>query len=66
MNRVEELTSKLIDGDISDREFEELERWLADDPQAVSLHAALLDVEAALLSRLERFDVAPQTMAKIR
>ena len=66
MNRVEELNSKLIDGDISDRELEELERWLEDDPQAVSLHAALLDVEATLLSRLDRFDVAPQTMAKIR
>jgi ferric-dicitrate binding protein FerR (iron transport regulator) len=66
MNRVEELTSKLIDGDISDGEFEELARWLADDPQAMMLHAALLDVEAALLSRLERFDVAPQTMARIR
>ena len=35
MNRVEELTSKLIDGDISDDEFDELERLLADNPQAV-------------------------------
>jgi ferric-dicitrate binding protein FerR (iron transport regulator) len=66
MNRIEELSLKLIDGDISDAEFAELERLLADDPQALSCHASLLDLEAALLARLNRFDVAPQTMATIR
>ncbi len=66
MNRIEELTLKLIDEEISDAEFAELERLLADDPQALRFHASLLDLEAALLARLSRFDVAPQTMAKIR
>ncbi|TVS10276.1 MAG: hypothetical protein EA424_25690 [Planctomycetaceae bacterium] len=66
MNRIEELTLKLIDEEISDAEFAELERLLADDPQALRCHASLLDLEAALLGRRSRFDVAPQTMAKIR
>jgi ferric-dicitrate binding protein FerR (iron transport regulator) len=66
MNRIEELSLKLIDGDISDAEFAELERLLADDPQALRCHASLLDLEAALLAGLNRFDVAPQTMDTIR
>lgn len=66
MNRPEELTLKLIDGVISDREYEELERVLKDDPKSRELHAALFDLEAALRSRREDFDVAAQTMDRVR
>jgi hypothetical protein len=66
MNRVEELTLKLVDGQISERELAELDQLLADDPQAMPLHVSLLDLEAALLCRLDDFDVGPQTMASIR
>lgn len=66
MNRVEELTLKLIDRQISENELAELDRLLADDPQAGPVHVSLLDLEAALLSRQDGFDIAPQTMARIR
>jgi len=66
MSRPEELTLKLIDGIISDQEHEELERLLKDDPEARKVHAALFDVEAALRSRREDFDVAAQTMDRVR
>jgi len=66
MNRPEELTLKLIDGVISDREFDELDRLLKDDPEAQEVHAALFDLEAALRSRREDFNVAAQTMERVR
>lgn len=66
MSRIEELTFRWLDGDLAEQEAEELERLLAEDPGARSEHAACCDLEAALRSRAEDFDVSAQTMARIR
>ncbi len=48
LSRVEDLTLKLLDGEISAVEETELEKLVASDPEARRAHLALLEQEAAL------------------
>jgi hypothetical protein len=66
MTRVEELTLRLADGELSDREFEELERLVLRDPAAARTHLALLDLEAELRTQTEEPGLSHQTMQRLR
>jgi hypothetical protein len=48
VNRLEELTLRSADGELTPGEGEEIERLIAGSPEAARGHAALLDLEAAL------------------
>ncbi len=65
MKRVEELTLKWIDGDMLPDEADELDRLLAGDPLARRVHVECCDLEAALRSRWNEFDVSEATLARI-
>ena len=45
MTRTDELTTKLLDGTLTDAEWAELEALLAADPAAEDDHLALLELE---------------------
>ena len=51
MTRVEELTLKLLDGELRPEETVELDELLAWDEEAAAVHVALLEQEAALRGR---------------
>jgi ferric-dicitrate binding protein FerR (iron transport regulator) len=66
MSRIEELTFKWLDDELTDEEAAELEQLLASGPAARAEYASCCDVEASLRSRAEDFDVSARTMARIR
>ncbi len=66
MKRLEELTQKRLDGQLSTAEMLELNRLLERDPSAAAEYRALLQVEVALRNLDEKFDVADAVMAQIR
>ncbi len=64
MNRIEELTFRLLDGGLAPHEQEELDRLLATD-EAVRRHVALLELEAALLATGPAPDVAGTAVERV-
>ena len=66
MNRVDELTLKLIDGVLTEDERRELERLVADTPEAARSHAALLDLVATLRGEARPPDVTARTLGQIQ
>jgi hypothetical protein len=65
MNRVDELTLKLADGDLTDGEALELERLLQ-DPGARKAHLALLDVVVRLRGGHPAPDLRDRTLSSIQ
>lgn len=66
MERVEELTLKLADGDLGQAEADELIAILQIDPAAVQFHLAALDLEAALRGTRRLPDLSEATLARLR
>ena len=66
MNRVEELTLGLLDGDLSAEEDRELERLVGSDEEAVRQHVTLLQLDAELRGEFGRGDVVRQALQSIR
>jgi hypothetical protein len=66
MTPVETLTLRLLDGEITDAEYEELRRLLAEDEQARRVHFSLCQQEGLLRAQAADFDVAESTMAQLR
>ena len=66
MNRVEELTLKLVDGKLSPDEVAELAERITHDPAAQADFQALRNVEAGLRELGGRDDVSERVMARIR
>jgi anti-sigma factor RsiW len=64
MNRVEELTLRLVDGQITSAEREELARLVTGDREARRAHLALMTIEATLRGR-GRVEVSDQVMSRI-
>jgi hypothetical protein len=64
MTRVEELTLRLIDGQLARAEREELVRLVSHDEQARRAHLALLTIEATLRGR-RRVELSDQVMTRI-
>jgi len=65
VTRVEELTFKVADGFITDGEWSELERLVA-DPEAVRVVLWTLDLEAALRGQRRTFDVWRAVVWRLR
>jgi WD40 repeat protein len=66
MTRTAELTTKLLDGALSDDECAELEALVTSDPTAAAEHLALLELEAELRGLRTDLDLADSTLARIR
>lgn len=66
MNRVDELTFRLIQGDLSAAEQAELDNLLAQDEEARRRHVDLLRLEAALTGGGRPADVAEATVARLK
>ncbi len=66
MTRIDELTTRLLDGTLTDTEWSELELLLAADPAAADEYLALLELEAALRGLRTDFDLAEPTLAKVK
>lgn len=66
MNRTEELTLKLLDGEITDEEFKELDLLVASDGEAAACHAALLEQEALLRGDKKGIEITEATLGRIR
>jgi hypothetical protein len=66
MTRIDELTGKLLDGILTNGEWEELETQLRDDPGADSAHILLLELEGALRGLRKEFDLVEPTLAKLQ
>lgn len=66
MKRVEELTLRLLDGDLSDGELAELETLIARDPAAAAAHLALLDVEVELRAQGRDPGLARAAMGRLK
>ncbi|MCE9568147.1 MAG: FecR domain-containing protein [Planctomycetes bacterium] len=65
MNRIDELTDRLIDGTLTDAEGTELESLIGADPSARDRYLALLNVEAALRGLRTDLDLAAATVRRI-
>ena len=65
MNRVDELTLKLLDGTLTGEERMELERLVRDDAGAARAHAEMLDLVAAIRGEGPMADVAGRTLDRI-
>lgn len=65
MTRALELTTKLLDGALTDAEAAELDALLAADPGAEAEHVALLELEAALRGARTDFDLSEATLARV-
>ncbi len=65
MDRAEDLTWKWIDGIISQSEADELNDLLASDSTARRTHVECCELESALRSRIEDFDVSQSTLTRI-
>ncbi len=66
MNRTEELTLKLLDGEITDEEFKELDLLVASDQEAAECHATLLEQEALLRGDKKGIEITEATLSRIR
>jgi ferric-dicitrate binding protein FerR (iron transport regulator) len=66
MTRTAELTTKLLDGTLSDAECDELEALVTTDPGAAAEHLALLELEAELRGLRSDFDLTDATLARVR
>src|SRR5262245_34976397 len=66
MTRLDELTLKLIDSDLSDAEALELDVALSHDTPIREAHERLLEVEASLRAERTNLDLAQATMARLR
>ncbi len=66
MNRIEELTFRLIQGDLSAAEQAELDGLLTQDERARQCHVALLRLESALIGGGRAADVAEATVAYLK
>ncbi len=66
MNRVADLTGRLIDGDLTPEDARALDELLQNDPQARRLHVHLLEVDKTLRGRGPGGDVTASVMAAIR
>jgi ferric-dicitrate binding protein FerR (iron transport regulator) len=66
MDRLEELTARLLDGPLASAEKAELAAILADDPAAQAGHIALLRLEAALRGLGPAPDVAAATLERMQ
>jgi hypothetical protein len=64
--RVEELTAKLLDGEIGDAELAELDALVDGDPEARRVHVALLELEHGLWAELAPIDVSEATLRGLR
>ncbi len=65
MNRIDELTDRLIDGTLTDAEGTELESLISADPSAQDRYLSLLKVEAALRGQRTDLDLAAATVRRI-
>jgi ferric-dicitrate binding protein FerR (iron transport regulator) len=66
MNRVEELSLKLTEGELPVAERDELERLLAQDPEAAATHLELLQIEAGLRARRKNLDLAAAVVSQLK
>ncbi len=66
MNRLEELTFKLTDGELPEPEERELRELLADDPAAREAHSRLLELEATLRGRRTCPDLSLSVLSRIK
>jgi ferric-dicitrate binding protein FerR (iron transport regulator)/DNA-binding beta-propeller fold protein YncE len=66
MTRTAQLTTKLLDGTLTEAEWAELEALVASDPRAEAEHLALLELEAELRGLRTDFDLADATLAKVQ
>jgi uncharacterized protein YfaS (alpha-2-macroglobulin family) len=64
--RVEELTLKLLDDAISEKELEELEILIEQDQKMRKLHIDLIEQESALRGMREELDLSKKIMQRIR
>jgi hypothetical protein len=65
MNRLEELTFKVVDGSLTEAEFEELNRIIAEAPSRDD-HFELLRIESALRQRRANLDLRESTLERVR
>lgn len=65
MNRVDELTLKLLDGTLTGEERVELERLVREDAGAARAHAEMLDLVAAMRGEGSMPDAAGKTLDRI-
>ncbi len=66
MTPVEYLTSRLLDGEITDAQYQELCRLLVEDENARQIHFALCRQEGLLRTENADLDVTRSTMARLR
>ncbi|QJX00954.1 FecR domain-containing protein [Frigoriglobus tundricola] len=66
MTRSAELTTKLLDGSLTDAEWAELDALVSSHPRAESEHLSLLEVEAELRGLRTGFDLTDRTLAAVR
>ncbi len=66
MSRVEELTLRLVDGEITDAELAELERLVREDPAAAARHVSMVDLEGQLRSQGRDPELAARAIERIR
>jgi hypothetical protein len=66
MKRLEELTLRLLDGELSGEEAAELEALLRQDPSAEAAHVALLDLEVELRAKERDPNLARSTMERLK
>lgn len=66
MTPVEALTFRLLDGEITDAEYQELRRLLAEDRDAQRVHFSLCQQEGMLRVATADFDVAQSTMTRVQ
>ncbi len=66
MKRIEELTLKLLDGDLAGEEKEELDRLAASDPGAARTQLSLFRLEALLRGSRADLDVTDATMRALK
>ena len=65
MNRIDDLTDRLLDGTLTDTEAVELETLLATDPASCARHLASVRLEYALRGLRTEFDIATTVVARI-
>jgi ferric-dicitrate binding protein FerR (iron transport regulator) len=66
MPRADELTTRLLDGILTDAEWQELESLLANDPAARAEHEELLELESVLRGLRTQFDLSEATLNKVK
>ncbi|HYG73665.1 MAG TPA: FecR family protein [Planctomycetota bacterium] len=65
MSRVQDLTLKLLDGELNEAGQAELRRLISADPQAADEHIAILELEAALRAEQE-IDLTDEILERIQ